>query len=60
MSGLPAELLSVLRCPRCLGVLEAEPDALRCDACHVRYPVRDGIPMLLLSDATATEDAPPR
>ena len=57
MSDVAPELLAILRCPRCLGVLEPEPDAMRCDACHLRYPVRDGIPLLLLSDATATQDA---
>ena len=58
MTELAAELLDILACPRCRGALVPEPAALRCDACGVRYPVIDGIPHMLLSDATAThEDA---
>lgn len=31
-------------CPRCRGVLAAEPDAWLCAACAVRYPIVAGIP----------------
>jgi uncharacterized protein YbaR (Trm112 family) len=50
---LPIQLLEILVCPRCRGALEyreAEP-ALVCHACRLRYPVRDGIPIMLIDEA---------
>jgi len=51
MADLPADLLTLLRCPKCHGELAVEPEALRCDACRLRYRVDDGIPDLLIEDA---------
>lgn len=51
MSDLAPELLAMLVCPRCRGALTDEASSLRCDACVVRYPVSDGIPMLRPQDA---------
>lgn len=51
---LPPQLLSILVCPRCRGELhyrEAE-SALDCPACRLRYAIRDGIPIMLIDDAT--------
>ena len=50
---VPAELLEILVCPRCKGALRAEPAASRlvCTACQVAYPVRDGIPIMLVDEA---------
>ena len=50
---IAAPLLEVLRCPRCRGALEPrpEPPALDCTACALRYPIRDGIPILLVDEA---------
>ena len=47
------ELLSILVCPRCKGELryEESPPSLVCEACGLRYPVRDGIPILLIDEA---------
>ena len=41
-----AEIRSLLRCPTCLGPLEAstEPDGFRCVRCEANYPVVAGIP----------------
>ena len=53
-SSLSPQLLSILVCPKCKGELEyreAEP-ALICHACKLRYPVRDGIPIMLIDEAT--------
>lgn len=46
-------LLDVLVCPRCKGPLahEAQPEALTCAACRLRYEVRDGVPILLVDEA---------
>lgn len=53
MNSLDPKLLEILVCPKCKGPLEydAEDSVLVCHACHVRYPVRDGIPVLLLDEA---------
>jgi len=48
------ELLEILACPRCRGQLEALGSPLQglcCRACAVVYPVRDGIPVMLLEAA---------
>ena len=48
------ELLALLVCPTCKGELRYEQDAARlvCPACAVAYPVRDGIPVMLVDEAT--------
>jgi uncharacterized protein len=51
MAQLAPDLLDVLRCPVCRGELAVEAEALRCDACRLRFPVRDGIPDLVAEDA---------
>lgn len=48
------QLLAILVCPKCKGELEyrvSEP-SLVCHACKLRYPVRDGIPIMLIDEAT--------
>ena len=52
MTELPADLLEILVCPKCKGPLVAEPGSLRCDACRLRYRVDDGIPVMLIDEAT--------
>ena len=50
---LSPQLLAVLVCPKCRGELtyrEAE-SALDCAACHLRYVVRDDIPIMLIDEA---------
>ena len=54
------ELLEILACPRCRGSLEARGkplEALRCPACALLFPVRDGIPVMLLEEALPDEGA---
>jgi glycosyltransferase involved in cell wall biosynthesis/SAM-dependent methyltransferase/uncharacterized protein YbaR (Trm112 family) len=41
------DLLTLLRCPACHGELEELDSGLACRACAARYPVEDGIPILL-------------
>lgn len=50
------ELLEILACPRCHGSLEVSgdagnPDGFLCPACAAVYPVRDGIPVMLVEEA---------
>lgn len=52
---VPEQLLKILVCPKCRGELDyREADAeLVCPACRLRYPVRDGIPIMLLDEAVS-------
>ncbi|WP_370944462.1 Trm112 family protein [Amycolatopsis sp. cg5] len=59
---LDAQLLEILACPspdhaplRAGSPGDPEADALTCTECGRVYPVRDGIPVLLLDEATAPE-----
>jgi uncharacterized protein len=55
------ELLEILICPNCRGdvnYVEAE-EVIVCTSCGYRYPVRDGIPVMLIDEAEKPE-GPPR
>jgi uncharacterized protein len=61
---LDAQLLEILACPssdhaplRVGTPSDPEADALTCTACGRVFPVRDGIPVLLLDEATNPDDA---
>ncbi len=45
-------LFDVLVCPICKGKLERKVEQLICKLDKLAYPVRDGIPVLLESEAT--------
>ena len=51
---LSPQLLSILVCPKCKGELEyrADEPSLVCNACRLKYPVRDDIPIMLVDEAT--------
>lgn len=56
--NIDARLLDVLACPaedhaplRAGSATDPDDDFLTCTACGRSYPVRDGIPVLLLSEA---------
>jgi uncharacterized protein len=50
---LDKQLLEILVCPQCKGDLEHRPapEELVCNACRLRYEVRDGIPIMLVDEA---------
>lgn len=48
---LSDRMLQILACPACRGKLESAGEYLVCRACRLKFPVRDGIPVLLLSEA---------
>lgn len=51
-SAFPKDLLDVLACPACKSSLQLKGDsALRCNICFRVYPIRDGIPILLVQEA---------
>jgi len=51
---LTPELLDLIRCPVCKGALDYNESrqTLRCAACPRTYPIRDGIPVLLVDQST--------
>ncbi len=50
-------LLEILACPACHATLTVDDAAsvLACTGCGLRYPVRDGIPVLLVDEAEKPE-----
>jgi len=59
---LHKDLLEILACPRCRGRLEVMGtplEGLCCRACAVVYPVRDGIPVMLLEEALPLDSRQP-
>ena len=52
MTKVPDELLAILVCPVCHGGLKSEESELICVECGRRYPVRDGIPIMLPEEAS--------
>ncbi|MGW1158534.1 Trm112 family protein [Streptomyces sp. NPDC002513] len=48
---LEAGLLEILACPACHAPLKEEDSELVCTGCGLAYPVRDGIPVLLVDEA---------
>ncbi|MFA5520141.1 MAG: Trm112 family protein [Castellaniella sp.] len=54
-------LREILVCPCCKGRLKFSHDAqeLLCSACRLAFPVRDGIPIMLASEARPMAPATP-
>ena len=50
---LPKDLLEILACPKCKGTVRVREDesAILCEQCRLAYPVRDGIPVMLIDEA---------
>lgn len=55
MNDIPDDVRALLACPRCQGSLRDDASgpsrSLVCDACALRFPVEEGIPVLLLERA---------
>lgn len=49
--SVPRELMEILQCPACQGRVEESGDAIVCTGCGLAYPVRDGIPHMLVEEA---------
>lgn len=55
--SVDASLLRIVVCPECRSSLEERPagaavtDELACTGCDLVYPVRSGIPVLLVDEA---------
>ncbi len=59
--ALPPDLIPLLRCPKCRQPVALQDDRVVCQnpACGLRYPVRDGIPVMLVEEAEAPVAANP-
>ncbi|MBI4436965.1 MAG: Trm112 family protein [Candidatus Omnitrophica bacterium] len=45
------ELLEILACPLCKTSVRLEGEKLVCSSCERRYPIREGIPVMLIEEA---------
>ena len=57
---LDEELLRILACPVCVAPLREDAERLVCARCGRRYPIRHGIPVLLVDEAEPTPGADDR
>ena len=63
--SLDHRLIDLLVCPLCKGPLQlardelSRPFELQCPADRLGFPIRDGIPVMLESEARALEAFPP-
>ena len=45
------DLLAILACPACQGDVELKENKILCKSCGRKYPIKDGIPVLLADQA---------
>jgi uncharacterized protein YbaR (Trm112 family) len=47
------KLLDILVCPKCKGdlILTENQDGLICNACRLKYEIKDDIPIMLIDEA---------
>ncbi len=50
------QLLDILACPVCKTEVRLEGERLVCVKCGRRYPIRDGIPVMLIEEAEGSGD----
>ncbi len=57
VSMVSEELLKIICCPACRSRLRLSEDGLWliCDKCNVKYPIKDGIPVLIVEEAKKLE-----
>ena len=57
VANLDPQLLELIACPACHAALavDEERNELLCSGCGLAYPVRDGIPVLLVDEARKPE-----
>jgi uncharacterized protein YbaR (Trm112 family) len=54
---IDAKLLEILACPACKTAVKLEETWLVCAQCSRRYPIRDGIPVMLVEEAQPPRDS---
>jgi len=45
------ELLEILACPQCKAAVEVKDRKVVCPKCGRKYPIKDGIPVMLVEEA---------
>jgi uncharacterized protein YbaR (Trm112 family) len=50
------ELLDILACPSCKGDVKLEGEKIICVSCGRKYPIKDGIPVMLIEEAEAPKE----
>lgn len=45
------ELLDILACPACKSDVELKDNRIVCKKCGKKYPIKDGIPVMLIEEA---------
>ncbi len=50
-NAIDKELLEILACPACKAPVVQQRDRIVCTACGRRYPIREGIPVMLVDEA---------
>lgn len=56
--AISPDLLEILACPACKTKVELKADGsgLKCVECKRVYPIRDGIPVMLIDEATIEDE----
>ncbi len=49
------DLLDILACPICKGEVKQKDDWIICLKCRKKYPISDGIPVMLIDEAKPLE-----
>jgi len=54
MTVINKELLDIMACPECKHPVKEENNTIRCTntACGLIYPIKDGIPVMLVDQAS--------
>ena len=52
-------LLEILACPACKAPVNVQDAELVCAQCARRYPIRDGIPVMLIEEAKPAPSGSP-
>jgi uncharacterized protein YbaR (Trm112 family) len=59
---IDAKLLDILACPACdtRPPVTLDGQELVCSVCSRRYPIREGIPIMLVDEAVVPDEGPAR
>lgn len=51
--AISKDLLDIIVCPKCKGdiILLDDESGFVCPSCRLKYPIRDGIPVMLVDEA---------
>ena len=57
--ALKKDLLDILACPKCKGDLDynESENYLACNACKLKYAIKDDIPVMLIEEAEKIGDS---